>query len=82
MSKLFIAVSLIATLTACANREVLLINDKGERRYCYEVHDSGIERFAASEQFNKCLRRRDRWISKAIGTQAHGPNLKQGQLRA
>lgn len=55
MTKLFIAAFLITTLTACANREVLLINDKGERRYCYEVHDSGIERFTAGEQFNKCL---------------------------
>ena len=55
MTKLYIAALLATILTGCANREVLLINDKGERRYCYEVHDSGIERFAASEHFNKCL---------------------------
>ena len=55
MTKICIAALLATALAGCANKEVLLINDKGEHRYCYEVHQGGIERFTAGEQFNKCL---------------------------
>ncbi len=50
-----IAVLFGATLSGCANKEVALINDKGERRYCYEVHDRSLSSMGAAEQFNKCL---------------------------
>lgn len=43
------------TLAGCANKEVTLINDKGEHRYCYEVHDRSLSSVGAAEQFNHCL---------------------------
>lgn len=42
-------------LAGCANKEVALVNDKGEKRYCYEVHQGSLDRIPAADQFNKCL---------------------------
>jgi hypothetical protein len=42
-------------LAGCANTETMLRNDAGEIRYCYNVHQGGIERAAATDQYNRCL---------------------------
>lgn len=44
-----------ALLSGCANKEVAMVNDRGEKRYCYEVHQGSTDRVPAADQFNRCL---------------------------
>lgn len=39
MTKIYMMAALIVMLAGCANKEVLMVNDKGQQRYCYEVHN-------------------------------------------
>lgn len=51
----YLALVAAVGLTGCSNKEVAMINDRGERRYCYEVHQGSLDRVPAADQFNKCL---------------------------
>lgn len=42
-------------LTGCVHNEAVLINDKGEKRYCYEDHNASLTSIGAVAEFNKCL---------------------------
>lgn len=55
MKTIWLAVIASACLGGCSNKEVAMVNDRGERRYCYEVHQGSLDRVPAADQFNKCL---------------------------
>jgi len=48
-------VSIAVLISGCANQEVMMTNDKGEHRYCYNVHNGSISSVGAVQEFNKCL---------------------------
>jgi hypothetical protein len=33
----------------------VLVNDRGEKRYCYEDHNTSLSSIGAVAEFNKCL---------------------------
>jgi hypothetical protein len=54
--KVFVILALTAMMLAgCVHNEVVLVNDRGEKRYCYEDHNASITSIGAVAEFNKCL---------------------------
>jgi hypothetical protein len=48
---------LLALVAGCATLpdSATLVNDKGEKRYCYKVQGGMISNSGAVREFNKCL---------------------------
>jgi hypothetical protein len=43
-------------LTACAtNTETVLINERGDKRYCYLMNDHTLNSMGAVSEYNRCL---------------------------
>ena len=47
--------SLIFFISACANTETVMRNEKGETRYCYLRDDSTIKSIGAVTEYSKCV---------------------------
>lgn len=47
---------LAALLLGCASQSATLVNDRGEKRYCYREGSGGIgSGAAATREYNRCL---------------------------
>ncbi|HMH18638.1 MAG TPA: hypothetical protein VK572_10895 [Burkholderiales bacterium] len=55
MTKTRLAALLAVLIAGCANEQVLLTNEKGDRRYCNLVYHGAFSRIAATAEFNRCL---------------------------
>jgi hypothetical protein len=47
--------ALLAMTAGCANERAALVNDQGERRYCYKSGGGGLTDAARTRDFDKCL---------------------------
>lgn len=47
--------ALLAATAGCANESATLVNDKGERRYCYKSGGGGLTDATRTRDFDKCL---------------------------
>ena len=45
----------LATTAGCAAQSATLVNDKGEKRYCYKSATGAMSNIGATREFNKCL---------------------------
>lgn len=52
--KIIYAATLLA-VAGCASQSATLVNDKGEKRYCYKSASGTISNIGATREFNKCL---------------------------
>lgn len=56
MKTILLANAATACLIGCAiNVETILVNDAGQKRYCYLSHDSSLARVTATAEYNRCL---------------------------
>ena len=56
MKTILLAVGTTILLIGCAtNIETILVNDAGQKRYCYLSHDSTLARVTATAEYNRCL---------------------------
>jgi hypothetical protein len=53
--KTILLAALLAVTAGCAAQSATLINDKGERRYCYKSATGAMSNIGAQREFNKCL---------------------------
>lgn len=42
-------------LAGCVGQSATLVNDKGEKRYCYKSASGAFSNIGATREFNKCL---------------------------
>jgi hypothetical protein len=42
-------------LAGCASESAMLVNDKGERRYCYKSSGGGLTSIDRTRDFDRCL---------------------------
>lgn len=56
MKLILLAIPATFILIGCAtNVETVLVNDAGQKRYCYLSHDSSLARITATAEYNRCL---------------------------
>lgn len=55
MRVILIAAALAGLLAGCVHNEAVLVNDRGEKRFCYEDHNTSLTSLGAVAEFNKCL---------------------------
>jgi hypothetical protein len=53
--KVILVVLLAPMVTSCVHDEAVLVNDRGEKRYCYADHNTSITSVGAVAEYNKCL---------------------------
>ena len=53
--RLLLAGLLTVLLTGCASEAATLVNDKGERRYCYKSGGGGLTDIDRTRYFDRCL---------------------------
>lgn len=46
---------ILLMLSGCIHEEALLVNDRGEKRYCYADHNASLTSVGAVTEFNRCL---------------------------
>lgn len=55
MRRTIYALLAAATVGACAADQATLVNDKGEKRYCYKDSGGAFSNIGRSRDFQKCM---------------------------
>jgi hypothetical protein len=45
----------IGCLAGCVAQDAVLVNDKGEKRYCYKPASGTFSNIGATQEFTRCL---------------------------
>ena len=55
MKPFILLLTLPLLASGCAAQSAMLVNDKGEKRYCYKSATGAMSNIGAQREFNRCL---------------------------